>query len=213
MIYILVELCSKRTVNMKDDGKSTIRTVLSQKVKPIVWFAHYRIYIPALCYYYSKTDSRDIKGREFQHLPPPSLRYRVNGTPKIQVFLNQGRKRANGIEACLSAVGKQLESFENVLDFACGCGRTIMWFESKKVNFYGTDIDAEAVQWCQDNLKFAKFTTNGATPPLEYEDGKFDFIYAVSVFTHLDENLQFQWLLELRRVLRTEGILIINCIQ
>ena len=200
----------QRDSNMRDDRKSNIRSVLSQKVKPIVWFAHYRLYIPALCSYYSKTDSRYIKGRDFQQLPPPSLRYRVNGTPKIEVFLNQGRKRAKGIEACLSAVGKQLESFENVLDFACGCGRTIMWFESKKANFYGTDIDAEAVQWCRDNLKFAKFTTNGATPPLEYEDSKFDFVYAVSVFTHLDETLQFQWLLELRRVLRTEGILILT---
>jgi SAM-dependent methyltransferase len=197
-------------MNMKDYGKGTIRLVFSQKVKPIVWFGYYRIYIPALCYYYRIKDSRDIKGGEFQRLPPPSLRYRVNGTPKIQVFLAQGRIRANGIEACLNTVGKELESFENVLDFACGCGRTIMWFEGKKVKFYGTDIDAEAIQWCQDNLKFARFTANGAIPPLEYEDSKFDLIYAVSVFTHLDENRQFQWLLELRRVLRPEGILIIT---
>jgi ubiquinone/menaquinone biosynthesis C-methylase UbiE len=48
------------------------------------------------------------------------------------------------------------------------------------------------------------------TPPLEYEDSKFDFVYALSVFTHLDETLQFQWLLELRRVLRPEGILILT---
>ena len=62
----------------------------------------------------------------------------------------------------------------------------------------------------RNNLKFAKFTTNGVTPPLEYEDSEFDFVYAVSVFTHLDDTLQFQWLLKLRRILRTEGILILT---
>jgi ubiquinone/menaquinone biosynthesis C-methylase UbiE len=47
-------------------------------------------------------------------------------------------------------------------------------------------------------------------PPLEYEDSKFDLIYSMSVFTHLDEYRQFQWLIELKRVLREDGILIIT---
>jgi SAM-dependent methyltransferase len=195
---------------MTDNWRSAIRTVLSQKVKPILWFAYYRIYIPALCRYYDITDSLSFKGSGFKKLPPPYLRYRVNGTPKVDLFLKQGEKRAKGIEACLRVMGKGLESFENVLDFGCGCGRTIIWFAGKKVNFDGTDIDPEAVQWCRENLKFANFSVNGTMPPLEYEDSKFDLIYAVSVFTHLDEYRQFQWLLELKRVLREDGILIIT---
>ena len=187
-----------------------IRSVISQIIKPVLWFVYYKIYIPTLCRYYSFTDSWHIKGSGFKHLPPPYLRYRVNATPKIDLFLSRGRKRADGIELCLRKVGKQLESFENVLDFACGCGRTIIWFDNKKPNFYGTDIDSEAVQWCRDNLKFAKFGVNNALPPLEYEDNKFDLVYAMSVFTHLDEGRQFQWLSELGRVLRPKGILILT---
>ena len=97
-----------------------------------------------------------------------------------------------------------------MLDFGCGCGRTIMWFAGKKVKFDGTDIDSEAIQWCHNNLKFAKFAVNDIMPPLEYEDSKFDLIYSMSVFTHLDEYRQFQWLIELKRVLREDGILIIT---
>jgi hypothetical protein len=67
-----------------------------------------------------------IRDIGFKKLPPPYLRYRVNGTPKTDPFLNQGRNRADGIEECLRVIGKDLESFENVLDFGCGCGRTIM---------------------------------------------------------------------------------------
>jgi SAM-dependent methyltransferase len=195
---------------MDSSGRSSIRAILSQRSKPIIWFANYRMYVPAICRYYDFTDKWKKKTSRFDNLPPPNLRYRVNGTPKIDTFLDQGKKRADGIESCLRVLGKSLDSFENVLDFGCGCGRTIMWFAEKKVNFDGTDIDSEAIQWCHNNLKFAKFTVNDIMPPLEYEDSKFDLIYSMSVFTHLDEYRQFQWLIELKRVLREDGILIIT---
>lgn len=195
---------------MNNTGRSKIRANLFQRSKPILWFANYRMYVPAICQYYKLTDKWKNKAGGFENLPPPVLRYRVNGTPKIDTFLDQGKKRADGIESCLRVLGKSLDSFENVLDFGCGCGRTIMWFAEKKVKFHGTDIDSEAIQWCQNNLKFAKFAVNDTMPPLEYEDNKFDLIYAMSVFTHLDEYRQFQWLQELKRVLREKGILIIT---
>jgi 2-polyprenyl-3-methyl-5-hydroxy-6-metoxy-1,4-benzoquinol methylase len=195
---------------MNSNGISSIRAVLSQRSKPILWFATYRMYVPVICRYYNFTDKWKNKASGFERLPPPNLRYRVNGTPKIGTFLNQGKKRADGIESCLRVLGKSLDSFEKVLDFGCGCGRTIMWFAGKKVEFYGTDIDSEAIQWCRDNLKFAKFTVNDTMPPLAYEESMFDLIYAMSVFTHLDEYRQFQWLLELKRVLKEDGILIIT---
>lgn len=190
--------------------RSTIRSILSQKAKPILWFAYYKLYVPSLCRYYDLIDTWSVRNSGFQKLPPPSLRYRVNGTPNIDLFLKHGKKRADGIEKCLIGMGKNLESFENVLDFGCGCGRTIIWFAGKKVNLYGTDIDPEAVKWCSENLKFADFHTNDTMPPFSYDDSKFDLVYAVSVFTHLDEHRQFQWLVELRRVLRPGGILILT---
>jgi SAM-dependent methyltransferase len=47
-------------------------------------------------------------------------------------------------------------------------------------------------------------------PPLPFEDASFDLVYSISVFTHLDEEMQDAWLNELKRVLRPGGILIIT---
>ena len=56
----------------------------------------------------------------------------------------------------------------------------------------------------------ADFQTNKLAPPLDYPDEKFDFIYAISVFTHLTEDLQYNWMKELFRVLKKEGLLLIS---
>jgi predicted SAM-dependent methyltransferase len=44
------------------------------------------------------------------------------------------------------------------------------------------------------------------------EDESFDFVYAQSVFTHIPLELQKPWIMELRRILRPEGMLICNVI-
>jgi cyclopropane fatty-acyl-phospholipid synthase-like methyltransferase len=151
-----------------------------------------------------------IKRTGFKKVPPPYLRYRVNGTPKIGSFLYQGRARARCIEDCLKKTDMALKPDLNILDFACGCGRTIIWFADKRNNFFGTDIDADAIGWCQENLKFANFSVNNAQPPLDHENNKFDLIYAMSVFTHFSEDYQFQWLIEFKRILKPNGILILT---
>jgi SAM-dependent methyltransferase len=48
---------------------------------------------------------------------------------------------------------------------------------------------------------------NELEPPLDYGASRFDFVYAVSVFTHLDEDLQRAWMDDLLRVLRPGGVL------
>lgn len=51
---------------------------------------------------------------------------------------------------------------------------------------------------------------NGIEPPLRYADNSFDFIYALSVFTHLPERLQHAWMQEMYRVLEPRGSLLIT---
>lgn len=99
-----------------------------------------------------------------------------------------------------------------MLDFGCGCGRTIIWFADRErpTRLHGTDVDAEAISWCQDNLDFAEFTVNGSLPPLDYPPEAFDLVYAISVFTHLDEDHQFRWLEELRRVTTPGGLVLLT---
>lgn len=73
----------------------------------------------------------------------------------------------------------------------------------------GTDYNPKLVEWCAANLH-GEFAVNKLAPPLRYADDKFDLVYALSVFTHLSENLQFAWIAELRRIIQPGGYLFIT---
>jgi hypothetical protein len=59
-------------------------------------------------------------------------------------------------------------------------------------------------------LNFASFTTNQSLPPTDFPSGFFDLVYGISVFTHLDEDYQFKWLKELRRITSNESIILLS---
>jgi ubiquinone/menaquinone biosynthesis C-methylase UbiE len=96
-----------------------------------------------------------------------------------------------------------------VLDFGCGCGRVMRrWAGITGPSFHGSDYNPNLIDWCRANLPFAHFEVNGLAPPLPYEDDQFELVYALSVFTHLTEPLQHDWMAELRRVIRPGGLLL-----
>jgi hypothetical protein len=86
------------------------------------------------------------------------------------------------------------------------------WFqeEARTASFHGSDISAGAIEWDREHMGFARFHVNQPEPPLDHPDGAFDLIIAVSVVTHLDEDLQLAWLAELKRVLRPGGLLLMT---
>jgi len=151
-----------------------------------------------------------LRERGITEFPPPDLRERVNGSPREDIFLNIGRLTVKDLRAALAKQGRQLESFQSVLDFGCGSGRTLIWLDPNHHRLYGTDIDAEAIRWCAHGLPRMTFETNEALPPLRYEGSKFDLIYAISVFTHLSEDYQFTWLKELARITKPGGMLLLT---
>jgi SAM-dependent methyltransferase len=145
-------------------------------------------------------------------VPPAALRFRVHGDLELESFLQSGRRCAEDIRAALASVGEDLDSFEHVLDFGCGCARTLRWLSplAERRQMYGTDVDEEAIAWCRRSIGFARFTVNDARPPLPYPDGRFDLVYAISVFTHLSEELQLEWLDELSRVTAPHGDVLVT---
>ena len=146
------------------------------------------------------------------HLPPPRLRYRVSASPDAEAFVEVGKRCAADIQSALQKVGCELGSFPRILDFGCGCGRTLVHVRSMATGaqFDGTDIDVEAIEWCKQNLNFANFSLSRESPPIEFGSDTFDFIYAISVFTHLDENYQFRWLEELQRIAKPGAVLLLT---
>ena len=141
-------------------------------------------------------------------IPSSKLIHLVAGSNDVAWFLHSGAMGAESIRGILGVNGLALDKFNTILDFGCGVGRVMRYWNSLSgPSFYGTDYNPELITWCHEHLKFARFQTNPLMGPLNYEDGFFDFIYALSVFSHLREPQQYYWIGELSRVLKAGGYL------
>ncbi len=138
-------------------------------------------------------------------LPPRRLMVRVAGTADADWFLRSGRAAYDAIAAHVP-----LAEIDSVLDFGCGCGRVTRYWADFAGTVSGGDVSGKAIEWCRANMPFAHFELNRLEPPLAFADESFDLVYALSVFTHLTDELQLAWRDELRRVLRPGGRLILT---
>jgi SAM-dependent methyltransferase len=194
-----------------------IRDIVAQGKLPSGWhhfmtngYREKRKGVPAKVYK-SLNGVLDVDRANF--VPPKHLRHRVHGSEDPVSFERLGRKVANGIDYAKFLAGCTLADNAKILDFGCGCGRVIRYFKPFHENceYFGTDIDGEAIAWCQKNLQdIAKFSVNKETPPLPFADGFFDLVYSISIFTHLPEDMQFAWLEELRRITKKGGYLFLT---
>jgi SAM-dependent methyltransferase len=155
--------------------------------------------------------NRQLRASVQTAIPPARLLMTVAGSPEIAVFLNGGRMAADSIRETLQKNQIEINSFRAILDFGCGCGRVLrFWSDLKGVAVHGTDYNRELAGWCARNLSFARIGVNELSPPTNYPDGEFDFIYALSVFTHLTEAEQTAWMGEFHRILRPGGYLLLT---
>jgi len=138
-------------------------------------------------------------------LPPRRLMVRVAGTADADWFLRSGRAAFDAIAAHVPP-----DETVDVLDFGCGCGRVLRYWGDADGLVAGSDRDVGAVDWCRQNLGFARVERNGLAPPLAFGEASFDLVYALSVFTHLTADLQTAWRDELARVLRPGGRLLVT---
>ncbi len=100
-----------------------------------------------------------------------------------------------------------------ILDWGCGPGRIIRHLPSiigEKAEYFGTDYNKKTIQWCSTNLLGISFNLNTLDANLPYPDNFFDVIYGISIFTHLSENMHYQWFNELNRILKPGGILFVT---
>jgi SAM-dependent methyltransferase len=134
-------------------------------------------------------------------VPGPLLRYNVAGTTSREQFLEVGRR---GAEEIIAALPRPIGDDDIVLDLGCGCGRLARHFNFVK-NLYGVDVDARAIRWCRRHLR-GTYETRIDPPP----DIAFTLIYAVSIFTHLDEAAQDEALASIHRALAPGGLLVVT---
>ena len=145
-------------------------------------------------------------------IPPPRLRLLVDGrTADADAHLRMGRQMWESIRDACAWFGSPTEAMKAILDFGCGCGRVMRhWPADGGPEVYGCDYNPSLVAWCAESLAPARVTRNELAPPTPYVSESFDLVYALSVFSHLDESLQRDWLAEFRRLLRPGGLLVIS---
>ncbi len=112
-----------------------------------------------------------------------------------------------------------------VLDIGCGCGRVAAPLANFLTDgiYHGVDIVLPMIEWCQKNItvRYPNFyfhhvdlantlySTKGRQQASKYvfpfRDGTFDFIFAISLFTHLVPATARQYAQEISRLLKPKS--------
>ncbi len=98
-----------------------------------------------------------------------------------------------------------------VLDFACGYGRVGRHFKNvmPDVEYTGMDIHYDAVRFNRDVLGLRILQSTRKTSSF-YVNQSFDFIFALSFFSHVRKEHFLGWLSELHSILKPGGVLMIS---
>ena len=150
-------------------------------------------------------------------LPGPARRKRVAGSEEAGTFVLVGYSTYRKIDSLLrSRSGQGLGEIGAVLDWGCGCGRLARYILSPGDGspgggrLTGVDIDADNIGWCQESLAGGSFHTVPLHPPTDLPRDAFDLILGISVFTHLREREQIEWLYELSRLVKPGGLVLVT---
>jgi SAM-dependent methyltransferase len=140
-------------------------------------------------------------------LPVPPQEFWEGWGDVLDHYLDSGRDDVAALLGVLEGAGVSPGDLDRVLDFGCAAGRMLRFLpRHDRSEYWGVDIKARHIAWCQQHLSppffFAATTT---FPHLPFEDDTFDLVYCGSVFTHMAD-LADAWLLELRRILRPGGL-------
>jgi SAM-dependent methyltransferase len=131
----------------------------------------------------------------------------IDSSPaEVASYAERGRNVVGLIEEALAAAGKELEDVERWLDFGCGYGRVLRFLLERvpPERVSASDVIAEGVEFCR--LEFGVTALRSQPELASVQLGAFDFVYAISVLTHLDERNSVDFLRLLGDSLAEGGI-------
>lgn len=150
--------------------------------------------------------------RKLPELPDNPRRARVAGNASAEFFRMDGYSTFKKLDLALQKTqSKSIGEFRSILDWGCGCGKTTRYFSLlKNSKLTGADIDLDNLRWCKQHLTFGEFHHLPLHPPTELSSSSFDLLFGISVFSHLKERDQIDWLTELRRIARPDAVLLMS---
>lgn len=145
-------------------------------------------------------------------VPPQPLMYDAYGHVDYRAYTQAGRPFARYLaDTTTRFLGS--EHPVSVCEWGCGPARILRHLPGllpAGSRIFGTDYNPETIAWCSAHLAQMTFRLNGLAPPLPFSTGELDFLYAVSVLTHLSEGMQRAWMAECERVVRPGGLILLT---
>lgn len=104
---------------------------------------------------------------------------------------------------------KYIKNNSKVLDLGCGNGRLLDTLGDKKIDYIGIDTSSSIIEKAQANRPDAKFQL-GDMANLDFPNKNFDIVFSIASFHHIpDKKLRQDVIIDINRVLRTDGLLIL----
>jgi SAM-dependent methyltransferase len=131
----------------------------------------------------------------------------IDSSPdEIASYAERGRNVVSLVEETLAAAGKTIEDVERWLDFGCGYGRVLRFLLERvpPERVSASDVITEGVEFCRSEFGVTALPSHHDLTSVQL--GSFDFVYAVSVLTHLDERNSVDFLRLLGDSLTEGGI-------
>lgn len=104
-----------------------------------------------------------------------------------------------------------LQKGMRVLDVGCGTGTLIRWLVECGFEVSGTDMQEESIETLSKSLAVSRISATLRCSPdlvLPFSDGSFDAVFCTEVLEHVVDKDRTTIMREIRRVLRTGGIII-----
>lgn len=119
-----------------------------------------------------------------------------------------------------------LKKSDSILDVGCGCGRVaipLTKYLNSNAYYEGMDNNLDLIKWCRKNITpiFPNFNFThvnayssvynprgkflSSSYKFKFQDGTFDFVYLISVFTHMLPHDMDNYMSEISRVLKKGG--------
>ena len=119
---------------------------------------------------------------------------------------------ADLVSDALRSVGAPLAAGERALDFGCSSGRVVRVLAAAypDVEWHGCDPIPGAVDWARKHLPGITFERSPEAPPLPYDAGAFDSVFAISIWSHFAPTAALKWLGEMRRIVKSGGHLVLT---